>query len=380
MNAIHWLLLLLLLGACKDRYNAPVHIPATGYLVVEGFVNSGSGSTDFTLSRATGLDSPYVIPEYNASLSVESENGASYPLTELADGHYSVDQIAADPAQKYRLRIKTSLGKEYLSDFSSVQSTPDIDSVSWAPIDGGIKIYVSTHGSQTDSRYYQWQFDETWIYHASHASTFMYQDYGQLVIRPDPYEFYTCWSTDQSTNISIASSAKLTSNVISSFPLTFVSYYASDKLGSRYSILVRQHSLTQDWYEWKQKIQKNTEQLGSIFDAQPSEITGNIQCTTDPNEPVIGYIGCTSEKVKRIFINRGQLPFVKVYDPYVDCLKLDTIKNDPDSIAYYFAGGYHIPVDEVRPGPAVTGYSGQSVGCIDCRAFGGTTTKPDFWQ
>ncbi|MFI5193275.1 MAG: DUF4249 domain-containing protein [Chitinophagales bacterium] len=380
MKSIHWLLLVLALGGCKDKYNAPIHIPATGYLVVEGFINAGSGSTNITLSRATGLDSPYVIPEYHAQVSVESGDGNSYPLTELANGQYSVSQVPVDVNQKYRLRIKTTLGKEYLSDLSPVQTTPEIDSVSWIAGNDGVRIYVSTHGSQTDSRYYQWQFNETWIYHAAHPSPYIYQDYGMLILRPDPFEVYTCWSSDQSANISIASSAKLSLNVIPSFPLTFVSYSASDKLISRYSILVKQQALTQDWYEWKQKIQKNTEQLGSIFDAQPSEITGNIHNTTDPGEPVIGFVGCTTETVKRIFIDRGQLPFVPVYDPYADCIKLDTIKNDPDSIAAFFAGGYNLVVDVVSRGPAIAGYSGLGVGCMDCRAFGGTTTKPDFWQ
>lgn len=380
MKSIHWLLLVLVLGACKDKYNAPIHIPATGYLVVEGFINAGSGSTNITLSRATGLDSPYVIPEYHALVSVESGDGNSYPLTELANGQYTVSQVPVDINQKYRLRIKTTLGKEYLSDLSPVQTTPEIDSVSWIAGNDGVRIYVSTHGSQTDSRYYQWQFDETWIYHAAHPSPYVYQDYGMLILRPDPFEVYTCWSSDQSTNISIASSAKLSLNVIPSFPLTFVSYSTSDKLISRYSILVKQQALTQDWYEWKQRVQKNTERLGSIFDAQPSEITGNIHNTADPGEPVIGFIGCATETVKRIFIDRGQLPFVSVYNAYADCMRLDTIKNDPDSIYAFFAGGNNLVVDQVYSGPSLTGYSGLGRGCMDCRAFGGTTTKPDFWQ
>ncbi|MDP4251964.1 MAG: DUF4249 domain-containing protein [Bacteroidota bacterium] len=379
MKIIHWLLLLLVLGACKDRYNAPVHIPASGYLVVEGFINVGSGSTDITLSRATGLDSPYVIPELSAQVNVESDNGSSYPLTESAGGHYSIDQVPVDLSHKYRLRIKTSLGTEYLSDLSAPVVTREIDSVSWKAGGDGVNIYVSTHGSPTDPRYYQWKFDETWIYTAAFPSPFIYQDYGQLVLRPDPFEVYTCWSSDQSTNIVIASSAKLTTNVIYSAPVTFVSYSTSDKLINKYSILVKQHALTQDWYEWEEKVQKNTEELGSIFDAQPSEITGNIHNTADAAEPVIGFIGCTSETEKRIFISRGQLPFVPIFNPYSDCQKLDTILNNPDSIAVYFGNGYHLVVDQIVQGGTVTHYSGAGLGCMDCRTMGGVTTKPDFW-
>jgi hypothetical protein len=201
-----------------------------------------------------------------------------------------------------------------------------------------------------------------------------------MIIRPDPFEFYTCWSSDQSTTITIASSAKFSQNIIYEFPITFIPYDGTNKLSTRYSILVKQRALTDDLYEWEQRVQKNTEQLGSIFDAQPSDITGNIHNTADASEPVIGFIGCTTETQKRLFIDRGQLPFVTIYDPYQGCAKLDTIANIPDSIAIYFKGGIHLAVDFQHAGTSIVSYSGASAGCIDCRVQGGTTIKPDFWQ
>ncbi|HEY4155297.1 MAG TPA: DUF4249 domain-containing protein, partial [Puia sp.] len=154
MKAIHWLMLLMVLG-CKDKYNAPVHIPATGYLVVEGFINVGSGSTDFLLTRATGLDSPYTRAEPGALVSVESENGESYPLAEQGEGKYSISQVPVDFNQRYKLRVRTTDGREYESDLTSPRLTPPIDSVSWKPADGGIWIYVTTHDPAGNSRYYQ---------------------------------------------------------------------------------------------------------------------------------------------------------------------------------------------------------------------------------
>ena len=37
-------------------------------------------------------------------------------------------------------------------------------------------------------------------------------------------------------------------------------------------------------------MQKNAESLGSIFDEQPTQITGNIHSVTNPSEQVIGYV------------------------------------------------------------------------------------------
>ncbi|HEU5052317.1 MAG TPA: hypothetical protein VFT78_04350, partial [Hanamia sp.] len=40
---------------CKIEYRPPVESPKTGYLVVEGFINSDGGPTTITLSRTLRL-------------------------------------------------------------------------------------------------------------------------------------------------------------------------------------------------------------------------------------------------------------------------------------------------------------------------------------
>jgi hypothetical protein len=134
-----------------------------------------------------------------------------------------------------------------------------------------------------------------------------------------------------STTISIANTEKLTANVIYQFPLTQIPYNTSDKLIDRYSILVKQYALTRDWYEWNQKIKKNTEQLGSIFDAQPSETGGNIHCVTDPLETVVGFVGCTTETEKRIFIDRTEIPRGIISTGYEFCVP-DTVAPNPSTL------------------------------------------------
>jgi hypothetical protein len=378
MKAIHWLLLMLVLNGCKERYEAPVHIPATGYLVIEGFINVGAGPTDIRLTRATGLDSPYVLTEHGAQVSVESENGNSYLLPESGDGHYIISQLPVDLSTQYRVRVKTADGKEYLSDLSVPKVTPPIDSVNWKPTDGGVWIYATTHDPQNNTLYYQWMYEETWEYESKYISGLEYQDYGKLIIRPDSDAFHICWISDLSTDIVIASSAKLNSDIIYEFPVALVSY-GTDRLIRRYSILVKQYALTKEWYEWKQKIKKNTEQLGSIFDAQPSEIAGNIHCVTNPAEPVIGYVGCSSETEKRIFISRDQLPPVNIFDYYANCSQPDSIAPDPKIVHDYFASGFNIPLSAYYQLGFLAGYVSAGAGCVDCRIRGGDTKKPSFW-
>ena len=76
-------------------------------------------------------------------------------------------------------------------------------------------------------------------------------------------------------------------------------------------------------------MKKNTEQTGSLFDPQPSQLSGNIHCLTDPNELVIGYVEITQEQTQRIFISSSEVSDWH-YDPGCALYEVD---NNLDSIA-----------------------------------------------
>ncbi len=369
-------------GACKDKYMPHINQPAAGFLVVEGYINSGNDSTFIFLSRSSGLDSIQIFPEPAAHVEVQSEQGASFPLIEQPGGKYAVGPLTLDPSQRYRVHISTSNGKEYLSDLSEVKITPPIDSVNWKAGPTMVTVYVSTHDDQKKSIYYQWTFEETWQYSPPYISNYIYApkdpaaDSTHLIPRLNAQDYATCWLSDQSSNIILGSSAKLNADIISEFPIQTISYDGSNRLVARYSILVKQNVLSKDAYEWKQKVQKNTEQLGSIFDAQPSETGGNLQCKTDPTEQVIGFIGCSSQTQKRIFINRYELPDVSVLTGYEAC-SIDSV--DKKKGTDFSDTSYLWVIDHLYEGGTLVGLTGSNKGCIDCRVRGGVNVRPSFW-
>ncbi|HEY2647944.1 MAG TPA: DUF4249 domain-containing protein [Puia sp.] len=378
-----WFFLMLILGACKDKYMPHINQPASGFLVVEGYINSGNDSTFINLSRSSGLDSIQIFPEAAAEVEVQSEQGASYPLTEQSGGKYAIDHLPIDPSQKYRVHIRTSNGREYLSDLTEANITPPIDSVNWKAGPNLVNIYVSTHDAQKKSIYYQWSFEETWQYNAPYISNYIYAptdtaaDFFHLIPRLDGVDYNSCWLSSQSTNIILGSTASLNADIISEFPVQNISYDGSNRLVYRYSILVKQNALSKEAYEWKQKLKKNTEQLGSIFDAQPSETGGNLHCTTDPTEQVIGFIGCSSQTKKRIFINRYELPGVSVFTGYEICM-VDSVKRINEGNAFSDTT-YEWVIDHLYQGNDIIGAKGALRACIDCRLKGGVIVKPTFW-
>ncbi|GAC1304043.1 MAG: hypothetical protein NVSMB24_10910 [Mucilaginibacter sp.] len=381
--------------SCKKPYNPPVVASNASYLVVEGVINAGSDSTIIKVSRTVNLLSKTTAaPLKGAILTVESDqSGVIFPLKETTGGKYVAVALNLDNARKYRLRIKTADGKQYVSDFVAVVNAPAIDSISYKTTTGGLNIYVNTHDPQNATRYYRWDYQETWIFHSNFSSYF--KSNGTTILPRDMINdnIYQCWGTNLSSTIVLGSSAKLSRDIISDNLITSVAS-TSEKLSVKYSILVKQYALTKDAYTFWENLKKNTEQLGTIFDSQPSQTSSNIHSISDPLEPVVGYISVGSVTNQRIFITNQQLPAWVTARAYPDC-KLDTFlykyvapgtKDTVNQVNLYLnykngAFSSFLPVNAISiPGRAVPlGYSGASPECVDC-TLRGTNKQPAFWK
>jgi hypothetical protein len=161
------------------------------------------------------------------------------------------------------------------------------------------------------------------------------------------------------------------------FPLTKIPS-PSVKIKKKYSILVKQYAQTKEAYEYAETLKKNTENIGTLFDPLPTQLSGNIKCLTAPEEPVIGFITVSSVQEKRIFISRSQLPNNwRSTDEYAYC-KVDTVLNK--DIARSFSNGLLVPIaGYISPMGTLLGYTASSADCVDCRVRG-TNVKPAFWR
>jgi hypothetical protein len=374
------LLLLLTMGQCKQTYVSPYTPPVQGYLVVEGFI-AGNAPTQFTLSRVIKLSGDSTIPlEIGAKLQVEGTDNSVYPLAETAGGIYTANSLPLNPTLKYRLRIKTTNGETYLSDPTPYRVTPAIDSVNWVQDPSGVTIYANTHDPANATRYYQWDFTETWEYHAAEYSGVAFRPNGSstgqdTVSERAPSELiFVCYRGDNSTPLLLASTTKLAQDVVYRQKLQVIPT-GSQQLGVEYSILVRQYALTDSAYNFLSLMKSNTESLGSIFDAQPSELVGNIHSLTHPGEPVVGYVSAGTIQQKRIFISVLQL---NSWNYSFVCAGPDTLVT-PDKMDHFFPGGGWVPLFRQYGPFGFIGWMANAEYCVDCTFQGGTTTKPSFW-
>jgi hypothetical protein len=399
--AIFCVVVFLVKTSCIKRYNAGVSVPSKGYLVVEGFINSDGGPTTVYLSRTLTLsDTARIVREQRAQVSIQGENNVSYPLTETSAGIYTSTPILLNNTTRYRLHIKTFSGQPYNSDYSEVHSTPAIDSVLWKRDDNtGVQFFVNAHDPQNKTRYYLWKWNETWEYNSPDPAnlkfTFSTDGLIKKAVFFDPSQIYNdtllkCWHTDSSTNIIIGSSEKLSADIIDRTPLSLTIAPASEKLAILYSLNLKQYALSKNAYLFYQLLQKNTEQLGSIFDAQPSQITGNIHSVLDSTERVIGFVEVTQEIQKRIFIDISDVPNWGYKN---DCI-YETLESSNDSMNLNkLVGVYHTPLGLITNFVPTTpnydlGFDQNGLPtaiymadptCVYCTLKGGTNKKPSFW-
>jgi hypothetical protein len=377
-----WTILFVLGGffcGCKDKYVSPYKSPNVGYLIVEGFI-SGNTPIQYTLSRTLPLPGDSTIPrETGANVEVEGSDNSSISLVDRGGGVYSSADTPMLNAQiRYRLRIHTAEGEDYLSDFVPFRPTPPIDSINWVESSDGVNIYVNTHDPANATRYYEWNYDETWEYHSAEPSGEEYDTATvQVIPRPPSSQIYRCWHEDSSNNILLGSSIKLAQDVIYRQPLELLRKNVV-QLSVLYTTLVKQWALTDSAYNYASILQKNTESLGSIFDAQPTELYGNIHCLSNPTEQVIGYISAGTIRQQRIWISATQLTdWAYTYSCPVEDFRVGL--DSMDLLQSYRYGG-DIPLYPHYPlRGAQDGWTSNYAFCIDCRSQGGVATKPAIW-
>ena len=361
------LLFAVLIVSCRDQYELPLRETDLSLLVVEGVLNAGAGPTTITLSRTVKVNAPTAFKaELGAKLTVEGKNGASFPLAEIGNGVYRSQQLTLVFGNEYRLRIRTSNNKEYLSDYVVVKQTPPIDSLTWKKENERMVILANTHDASNNTRYYKWEFDETWEIKSYYNSSYKWIGGTTIILSSD--QNYTCWKYAKPNTILLGSSAQLQSDVISQAPIQFIPFF-SEKLSVRYSMLLRQRAITKEAYEFFSLMKKNTESLGSIFDPQPSELKGNIKCLTHPQEGVIGYLTASNFTEKRIFITAQEANW-KFNE---DC-PAEKVFNNPAQIASKVPNYLPYDYDDMEGV-----YYMAPAACIDCTKRGGDLNKPSYW-
>lgn len=381
-------LLLILSTSCVEPYHPRLNNDDVDIMVINGFINASKNSAVVSLSHANALSNPNNSnPERDATVVISEEDGTSFTLEEKEPGSYVGNGLLIKSDAKYQLTVTTTDGDEYASDYTEINATPPIDSISWEPDEDGITIFANTHDFTNKARHYKWSFTETWEYRSVFSSEFKLVNDNQPLKRQNDEQIDLCYRTIPSTKIYIGTTERLTQNIISNYILLSIPK-GDVKLSQRYSLIVTQSALRKEEYSYLQQLQRTTESFGSIFDPQPSPVIGNIHHVKDASIPVIGYFSGGTVHEQRIFIRFKDLPIdLRVLPLVGNCNILDTVCVKKPAPPGIFCNE---DLDHLINNPVLVGaiyddkfrivaYTKTSTDCGDCRSHGGTLERPDFW-
>ena len=376
--------------SCTTPYDPKVEESVFDILVVDGFLNATEGIATVKITHAQpiyGTDIP--LPEEDANVSIKSSTGSIYTLAEGKPGEYLLQGIEVSRDLVYTLHIQTADGRDLESDPVQVRATPPIDSISYVLANDGesLDVLVTTHDPTGETRYYSWDYSETYEYNAPFPSGWELTEGNVPVQRTDLNRIDKCWRYSDPATISISNSVNLSEDVIYLFPLLNI-HKTSQKIAVRYSILVKQRSVSLEEYKFLEQLQKTTELVGGIFDPIPVSTAGNMHQSNDRSVPVLGYFSGSEVKQARYFVERYKLPTELVVPTTKGVCELyTTCELNAGPVT---GPNFCIRLEELTPTTVIIRANYDMIGnvvsydytiheCGDCRTQGGTTEKPCFW-
>lgn len=365
MKSLSYILLILLtLNSCIVKF-IPEISEDKELLVVQGLITDQQETDTIKLSKSLPLGQKIdARPVTGSTVSISDDQGGIVYLSEVKEGTYiTPSYFKGVTGRFYTLHIAYN-NLSFESSPMEMKPVPPVDSVYYEKVNveppfmyfkgvDACQIYLDTHDPSNNCKYFRWDFTETWVL--------------RLLW---PVENQTCWITDKSRNINIKSTVAFDESRVKKLPVNYITNL-TDRLQTKYSILVNQYSLNEDEYNYWSKIQNINVQVGGLYDVIPASVPSNIICIENPDEKVLGYFSVSAKSSKRIFIKDT---FEGLVNLYPDC-PTDTIPYiDPPGLGVtvwvLYDSEFSIPPFKILT---------DKKGCADCTVRG-TNIKPDFWK
>ncbi len=374
--------------SCVEPYFINDEVGFEPVLVIDALISDESEEQRIIISESTSLIDYSLHVVHNCQVVVSDKDGNEFTFKENTDKGYYFGTIPFEflvPGNAFKVIVETMQGKRYESEFETMTACPDVDSVYYEfMVDTnevsklvesvGLQFYVDIRTRQGDSKYYRFKLEETYEYHSTWPIELYWE--GELVDVPGKdYSLFTCYKTEGVKRMFAASTKNVVDEYLK-YPLIFVDN-STQKLYWRYSLLVKQYSLSKEAYDYWKLLMANSQESGGINDKQPASIQGNITCVSNPSEKVLGYFNVSAVTSKRVFANNEMrlyhsddafCYYYQVKDPIRVLESIDNIYwpyyliEDPEGIG---AKGLFFPENQ---------------GCIDCRLQGGALELPEIWR
>jgi Domain of unknown function (DUF4249) len=315
-NIVFLILLATLIGCISEIDFAPKE-PDTTSLAINGQFTNSKGEQMLRLTRPGYYKfGASFEPVIGATVMIVDEKGnkEQYRGDLEEKGLYLLPgrKVRGQPGGTYYIEIALTDGKTYRSEPETMPQSVKSDSISVKP---EIEETISKEGVVLNST--RWAAvsvhtkfpttNKTDVYLRWHAeNVYMFIELAKywLPLKPAPK---SCFIKDYFNfqNVALLQSKGLERGVPLSRRIARKIYDESFEVKVAFNVY--QYSITPKAYTFWSEAQKVTEQVGSIFDAPPATVKGNVYNTKDKNDAVLGYFEVSAVDTLRKFVGKGEL-------------------------------------------------------------------------
>lgn len=374
-----YLLALVAFCSCTEPFDLETN-EFSDILVINASITSENKHHEIYISRsfATGEEAKLVS---GAGVSIQNEAGNSIRFNETEAGTYT-SEIPFSPERgiSYQLRVIDENNETFVSDAVMLTQPSKIDQVMPKRItnkqgEDGVEIYVDGTGLNDHEGYFRYAFEETYkiesFYKPLKEFVVVSQSPPTLELTDKENEERICYVDETSNTVVIAETRNLAENKVRALPVHFIER-RDRKVALRYSILVKQFSLTASSYEFYKTLKEFSSNDNLFTQTQPGLIVGNIKHENNPNIKVIGLFEMVAIDTKRIFFNFRDI-FGNDMPYFESCESQAYGLSNPELFNRILSGNFQFTGEDP---PEV--YNIAPIDCIDC-TLEGSNRIPEFW-
>ncbi len=288
------------------------------FLVIDGFISPDDRIHYVYLTRSGPLNRRVYDPVGGASVTMVEEDGVSAQMIELEEGQYALlpDVLRGTVGRSYYIEVELPDGSRYRSQPEVLPVNVLLDSLSFeagseefTSNNGGVlernfvKAFVNLTIPEAESGpFFRWAVDD--VYLVTEKKCGPLDNVQVCYIRPP----------DVTPNINLLSGTDFAAG--SNFQQELARRPIDYAFGERYTFSAFQFVHTRQAFNFWSKVAQASNQSGSIFDAQPAPIRGNIYNVDNEEETVLGYFAAVTVDTAHVSITRTDVRSVKDVGPY----------------------------------------------------------------
>ncbi len=351
LPSLYALVSMLLLANCISDIDYAKANSDQEQLVVFGGFTDGPGPHLLRLTRPSDYEKRIFPPVKDAQVTLSDDAGNTYPyqfIVAANDTYYQLDNVQGVTGRTYTLHIKLATGSEYRS---KPEKMPEPLALTGADFEADFVNFVTSDGivvkeptgftfartiapATPDDRCLRWESDCTFLFNEIQFS-------GPFA--PAARQCYvTVRVGDQIIAIADLKNYQPGATIREKAGQRRVDYV----LETRASFNVYQRVINRSTYEYWQKAQGLIAPTGTIFDAPPAKLIGNMENITVPGLPALGLFEIAAVDTIHLFKNKSDLSI--------------DLRRYVVSYCNAYAGG-------------------EPSECVDCQSFSLSTLQRPYW-